>query len=439
MPSLLARAALQWDQHKLTRDIAYTLGSFVVLAASGVVINVTVTALRDASALGVFNLAYAVYILLSQLAAWGLHYSTLRHAAYYEDDRRERSGMLTTAGMLALLFGGVAAVLAVWLAPVLGVWFDSPRSGSAIAYAAFGLVFFPLNKVLLAYLNGLRRMKAFSVLQILRYVTVMLAVAAVAASPLPIEMATLAFLLAEVLTLLGALCYVAQRQLAGFVPARRVWIRRHLQFGTRGLLSGLFAEMNSRVDVILVGLFLDERATGIYSFAAMLIDGLYHVLAMVRINFNPVLVKAIKCQDWGQIRGLRRQSGHWVPRGMAGLSVAVLAGFVLFAEALLPGKGLMEGLPALLILLAGLNLVAVLVPFDNIMMVSGHPGYQTTQQMVMVGVNIAVALLAMPILGIEGAAIGTAASYLASVATLIFFTNKLLGWNLVINRASSRH
>lgn len=434
MSTLISQIVGQWRQHKLTRDITYTLGSFAVLAASGIVINIAVTALRDASALGVFNLAYAIYIVLSQFAAWGLHYSTLRHAAYYEDDQRERSGMLITAGALALLFGSGITAATVWLAPQLGSLFDSPRSGTAIAYAALGLVFFPLNKVLLAYLNGLRRMKVFSLLQALRYATVMLAATAVAASPFPIEMATLAFLLAEILTLAAAVFYLRRRQLVNFVAAQRTWVIRHLQFGTKGLLSGLFAEMNSRIDVILVGFFLDERATGIYSFAAMLVDGLYHVLAMVRINFNPILVTAVKNQDWDSAGALRRQSGRIVPWAMAGLSALVLAAFYLLAEVLMPGKGLIDGLPALLILLFGLNLIAVLVPFDNLMMVSGHPGYQTIQQVTMVGVNIVVAMLALPSLGIEGAAIGTSASYVANGMALIIFARRLLGWNLLYNR-----
>ncbi|MCC6247653.1 MAG: hypothetical protein IT499_07825, partial [Rubrivivax sp.] len=72
--------------HKLSRDIAWTLGSFVLLAASGMVINLVVAGVRDAAALGVFNQAYAVYIIASQLATLGLHYSVLRHAALHEAD-----------------------------------------------------------------------------------------------------------------------------------------------------------------------------------------------------------------------------------------------------------------------------------------------------------------------------------------------------------------
>ena len=86
----LSKLILSLRHKKLSQDIAYSLGSFVVLALSGIVINIVITGLRDAAALGVFNLAYAVYIIASQFAVWGLHYSVLRHTAFYEQDAKAR-------------------------------------------------------------------------------------------------------------------------------------------------------------------------------------------------------------------------------------------------------------------------------------------------------------------------------------------------------------
>ena len=40
----------------------------------------------------------------------------------------------------------------------------------------------------------------------------------------------------------------------------------------------------------------------------------------------------------------------------------------------------------------------------------------------------------MRVIEIEGAAIGTASSYLAAVVSLILMTDRRLGWNLLTNR-----
>lgn len=431
---LIPRILRGLRHHKLTQDIAFTMGSFMVLAISGIVINIVVTALRDAAALGVFNLAYAVYIVVSQFAAWGLHYSVLRHAAYYQDEPEERARMLYTAGICTLSLGILAAVVVAASQPLFAAAFDSEVTGRAIFIAAVGLSLFPLNKVLLAYLNGLRRMKAFSILQGLRYVTVMVFVSVLAASTVPIEYSTLCFVVAESVTAISAVIYIVNRRLATSAVFCRDWVVRHFAFGSKGLMAGMFAEVNSRVDVLIIGFFLTDRATGIYSFAAMLVDGLYHVLAMIRINFNPMLVAAIRDREWEQATLLRKQSKSYVLPAVFGLSLVLISAFYVFTAWVMPDKGLEEGLPSLLILLLSLNAVAVFVPFDNLLMVTGHPGYQTVQQSVMVIGNAVAAILLLPVIGIEGAAVGTAMSYVCGISMLVYISNRLLGWNLVSNK-----
>ena len=432
---LYTRLVESLRHQKLSQDIAYTLGSFFVLAISGIVINIVITGFRDAAALGVFNLAYAVYIVISQFAVWGLHYSVLRHAAYHESDPEQRGHMLLTATICSVVTGLVAAVSLIMTAPLFAKAFNSETTGAAICNAALGLTLFPLNKVLIAYLNGMRRMKTFAVLQAFRYVAVMIMVSAIAVSTLPIETATLGFLVAEVLTVMLACLYIVKQRLTGSLRFTPGWIARHYRFGTRVLPAGMFAEVNSRVDVLMIGFFLSDRATGIYSFAAMLVDGVYHVLAMVRINFNPVLVAAIRDRDWQTAQNLRHQSRRIVLPVTVLLALGLIAGYYMFTAWLMPpDKGLLEGLPSLAILLAGITLICFLVPFDNLLMVSGHPAYQTLQQLALVGTNIGVALLLLPVFGIEGAALGTAASYIAGILVAVFFANRLLGWNLLNNR-----
>lgn len=431
---LIDTLAARWRTHKLTRDIAWTLGSFAVLAASGMVINLVVAGTRDAAALGVFNQAYAVYIIASQLATLGLHYSVLRHAALHEADAAERGPMFLTAAACALGLGLLAAVALGAGAGELGALFDSRATGHAVAWAATGLTLFSLNKVLLAYLNGLRRMKAFALLQGLRYLLVMAVVSAIAAGPWPIEVATVAFLLAEVVTAAAAAAYIVRRGLATQLRLDGRWLRRHLRFGAKGLAAGMFAEFNSRVDVLLIGAFLADREVGIYSFAAMMVDGIYHVLAMVRLNFNPVLVGSLRDGDHAQATRLRRQSARFVLPATLAMALAAVAALWLLATWVVPQKDLQLGLPSLLILASSLVLVSALVPFDNLLMVSGHPGYQTLQQLATVGANVAVAVALLPALGIAGAACGTAASYVAGAAALLVFSRRVVGWNLLANR-----
>ena len=432
--SLLSRLTHTIRHQKLSQDISWSMLSFFILGISGILINIIITVTRDASALAVFNLAYAVYIIGSQFAVWGVHYSVLRYAAFYHDSPAERGVMLCSASVLSLITGVILAAVIYFCEPFFTLVFHSAETGQAIGHISWGLLLFPLNKVLLAYLNGLRKIKAFSVLQALRYLVIMIVVALVSASAAPIASATYAFFVSELLTTLAAGVYICRARLIDSPGLSRAWILRHLDFGSRSLMVGMCTEINTRVDVLVIGFFLSEHATGVYSFAAMLAEGIYQVLAMVRLNFNPLLVAVIRDADWTQARNLRAQAQKYVAPLLFLLSACVLAAYWVLAAWIMPDKGLLEGMPALLILLCGMNLIATFVPFDNLLLISGHPVYQTIQHLVMLGSNVAAAFLLVPIMGIEGAATGTIIGYIAGIAVMMYFTERLLSWNLILNR-----
>ena len=428
------RLVAKFGHQKLSQDIAYSLGSFVILALVGIAINVVIVATRDTAALGVFNLAYAVYITASQLATVGLHYSVLRHAAFHVESPEQRSRLFFTAAICATGLGIVAAIAMYLAEPLFARLFSSEATAAAIRNAALGLALFPLNKVVLAYLNALRRMKAIAFLQSFRYLVIFLLVSMIAVSNLPVSHLTFCFCVAEAFMLALGLAYVRHRRLAPSPTFCVSWMGQHFRFGVRALPAGLFVEVNSRIDVLMIGFFLDDKSVGIYSFAAMLVDGMYHILAMVRINFNPLLVAAARDNDYGAVGALRQQSQKMVLPLMVVLAAGLIFTYWIAATWVLPGKDLMLGIYSLIILLAALVPVSFLIPFDNLMMVSGHPGLQTMQQVATVGVNATVMVVLLPIMGIEGAAIATAFSYIAGILMLLYLARRTLGWNLLAKR-----
>jgi O-antigen/teichoic acid export membrane protein len=434
MISLLGKVKEKLLKNKLSTDIAWTLISFFTLAISGIIINIAITVFRDAAELGIFNQAYAVYIIISQFAVWGVHQSVLRHSAWFMRMPGKRERMLFSAGVIALVSGLFFALLMIIIAPSITYVFESAETGLAIQYAALGLILFPLNKVLLAYLNGIREIKAFSMFQSMRYFIVMLFVSFIAISNLSIGHSTLAFFLAEGVTTLGLMIFFWRRQYYIRPIFSNQWVIRHFKFGAKSLAGGIFSEVNSRVDIILIGIFLSDRETGIYSFAAMLVDGIYHILAMVRINFNPILVAVVRDRDWMQAHNLRSKAGKIIWPVVFMLSIFIVLAYLILATWWIPDKGLLEGLPSLLILLCGLNMICFLVPFDNLMIVSGHPIYQAIQQISAVAANFIVAIMLLPFLGIEGIALGTASSYFVGIALLSVFTSRLFCWNLISNK-----
>lgn len=420
-------------QNKLNKDIAWTLGSFSVLATSGVMINIMVTWLRDVSTLGVFNLAYTIYIIGSQIAVCGIHYSVMMHSALYESSFDKRQQLMCTASIMSLFLGFFGAIIIYVVSPLLGALFHSSAATKAIAYSALGLTLFPLNKVLLAYLNGLREMKIFSLLQSSRYIIIMVWVTFISASNLSIEYITCGFFLAEFITTCLALGYMHWKKLFIFHywNFRARWAKLHFIFGGKSLLAGMFVELNSRVDVLLIGIYLTESEVGIYSFLIMLVDGLYQVLAMVRINFNPLLVSIVRDQKFKEMQSLLYASLKYIYPITLLLSFCIILTFWVFSNFILPGKGLQEGLIPLCILSICLTCISSFIPFDNLLLSSGHPGYQTLQHLTVVFSNIFLNIIFIPLYGINGAAFATGMSYFVGIIALFILTHYFLRLNIL--------
>ncbi|MEZ5690636.1 MAG: oligosaccharide flippase family protein [Rickettsiales bacterium] len=419
--------------HKLNQDIAWTFVSFFILAASGILMNVMIVLFRDSAALGIFNLSYSIYLIGSQLAVIGIHNSVMRYSAYHKEDALERGNMLSSAAILTLIFG-FAFGLGVYLAtPLFENIFGSAESARAIGYSGFGLMLFPLNKVLISYINGLRHMRALAILQTIRYITVLLGVAIISVSDIDFTYATFSFFAAEILTTILSLVYMAKSGLLQNMRLSRKWIKEHMVFGGKGALGSIFLDMNTRIDVLLIGMFLSDSAVGIYSFAAMLVDGLQHILSMLRVNFNPVLVATIRDKNWREAKKLLYYSKIYVFFGVILLSFMVIPAFYVFISYFVADKSLLEGWKILAILFFTYIIISGFTPFDNLLLASGFPIHQTIQNMSIAIVNIILGLILIPALGITGAAASTAISYLVGTSIMIFFSYKLLGWNMISN------
>jgi O-antigen/teichoic acid export membrane protein len=430
-----ARSALQ---HKINRDIMWTLGSFFVLAASGIFMNIIIVIFRDASSLGIFNLSYAVYLIGSQIAVLGIHNSVMRYAAYHSGNTVERGTMLASASAITLLFGLIFGGLVYLSQPWLVKLFGSEEAAEAIAYTGFGLMLFPLNKVLISYINGLRHMRALSLLQTTRYLTVLTGITIISISSLSFTYATWSFFIAEALTTVSVLVYMGKAGLLKHLAITRKWIKEHLAFGFKGALGSILLDMNTRVDVLLLGVFMSESDVGVYSFAAMVIDGLQHILSMLRVNFNPILVTALRDKDWKQARQLLHYSKIYVSLGTLALALLVIPCFYIFVEYFIANKGLVEGWKVLAILFGTYVLIAGFTPFDNLLLASGHPAYQTIQNMSIALINIILCFILIPSLGIIGAAVSTALSYISGIAIMLILSYLLLGWNMLANTTTKK-
>lgn len=418
------------ERAKFVSDTLWNYAALGVQAASGILLNLIIARAYGAATLGVFNQAYAVYVIASQFAAGGIHFSTLKHVAERPADAAERTRVVAAALLVTAALGAACAAALAFFARPIGALVDSPDVGRAVLIVAPGLLFFALNKVQLAVLNGLRHMRAFAVGQALRFLLMLAFVVVAAALGWPGWLLAATFTVAEGVLALVLAPLVAGTCVRGAARGLGPWMRTHVAFGLRGFLSGVLLEINTRVDVVMLGLFLGDAAVGIYSFASMLFEGAFGLFVVVRNNVNPLLVRMLHERDTDGIRAFVRRTQRYVYPGAAvAFSLALLL-FPVGVRLVFADETFLASWPLLAILLAGLGLYAGYLPFSQILLQAGRPGTQTLLIALNVLTNVVLNAVLIPVWGPHGAAVATAASLVCAAGYLTAVVRRTLGFGL---------
>ena len=420
----MANVSSQLDR-KLLSDMVFNYGAFALVAGAGLILNFFIAIQFGVETLGVFNQIYAIYVVAAQLAVFGLHDSAQKHTAEHHGKGDERQLIARSANLAALLIGAGVALVIYLAAPLIGRIADSASVGHGIALSAPGLFFFALNKVQMGILNGDRRMRAFAVMQGVRVIAILGFVLFAEAHGWPGYVLGASFAVAELVIFAPLMILVRPWKRSGNATGARDWRRQHLSFGVKALPNGFLAESYVRIDVLILAIFVSDEAVGIYSFAAMFIEGLYQVPTVIRTVVNPVLVRLIGA---GDRRELARYGRRIMIMSLGIFIIAASLTYLIFPSLgpFFPDDLVRRAYPVLSILIGGLVFYAAFVPLDFILMQAGQPGWQSALMSLNIMINAVLNVTLIPIFGIEGAAMATAAAFAVSAVTL----NGTVWWRL---------
>lgn len=403
---------------KFQRDVLWNYASLAVLTVCGFGLYVLISRVYDERALGVFQQVYAVYVFASQLAVGGIDRSVLRSLAEHADDRAQRSRVLV--GSLVPAFGIALFASGAYYFGRNGIatWLDSPGVARGMAMSAPGLFFFALNKVGLGAVNGLQRMRAFAIYQALRYVLILAGCGAAILVELPGDELAIVFTISEgVLFVLLAIEILRQLELpldAGW----KDWCARHVGYGAKSVLSGVLLELNARVDVLMIGVYLSDASVGIYAWAVQIAEGVFQLLVVLQNVYNPILARHIGAGERDELRVIVRRGKRWTYAGMVVAGALAVALYPIALDILTGKPEFAQSYPPFAWLMLGIVAASGYLPFAQTLLMAGHPGWHTLYMVLTVGTNVAGNAILIPRYGIVGAAQATALSFALSVVYL---------------------
>ncbi len=408
-------------------DLAWNYASLVILGASGITLNVMIGLFYDSETLGVFNQVVAAYIFFSMLASGGINFSILRSIAERAGDRDACAAVLLGAVVPTVVLSAIMTTAFWFSADTVAGWLQSPAVAQGMRMVSAGLFFFAINKVLISAVNGLRHMRAFAVFQALRWLLVLCGLLIAVALSVPGPWLAGVFTFGET-TLFVLLVIEVSRQLPwwkqrGWLP----WISRHLAFGVKSVLSGVLLELNSRVDILMLGYFLDDAKVGVYSYAALFAEGFFQVLVVLKNNYNPILARHIADRRLEELRQIIRTGRNRIYVALFVAGVFAILVYPLLLDLLTNKPEFRLSETPFSILVAGIVLAAGYLPFQNLLSMANFPAWHSLLISLVVLFNIVANASLIPVWGINGAAVATAAAFVVSAFLLRTMAGRLVG------------
>jgi O-antigen/teichoic acid export membrane protein len=400
---------------RLRRDIVWNLVPVALLAGVGLGSNFAIFRWWGPDALAIFNLVTTAVFVFAVIGAFGLQFSVLRAVAEAPLDRARIASVVVGALVPNLILAVAVTAGFLLLRGTFAHLLDSPAIAEGMVFAAPGLFCFSINKVLFNVVNGLRRMRAFAVYTSLRYV--LIAVGVIAAKQLGFGMGRLPI----VWTITECTMFVVLSfELLftvdiGRASSWRGWMWRHLDFGGRGVLATLAYEINTKLDIWMLGVFgIEKNLIGVYVIAAALNEGATQLAVVLQNNLNPMMAKDLAEDRPKVVAELARRTRRWFVPAFA---LACAVGTLLFPSALpwlMKDSSIHAGAVPFAVLMGGLVLASPYLPFTQILLMANRPGWHTGFVITVMAINFIGDVVLIPRYGLLGAAIATAAAVVSS-------------------------
>lgn len=203
------------------------------------------------------------------------------------------------------------------------------------------------------------------------------------------------------------------------------WSKSHISFGKYVLFSGLIIELNTKIDIIILSIFVDQKSVGIYSFAATLGEGFYLLITVFRnLNssnvskqlFYPSNLDYKKKQD-----GIKYILGFIYTIGVMSILAYQLFAWLATGDKLIMVKGFWIYAAYAISLIISARYLLI----DNIFILAKKPLLDNRIRLMSLFSNLLLSLILVPFFSIYGAILALAVSILINAIAIRYFSSSV--------------
>lgn len=405
---------------KYKKSVLWNCISLCVMAFAGLMMNAIVAFFYDASTLGIFNETYAWYVILSQISVCGIHMAVLKFVPEQQSVADKRMVLKS-----AILITGIISVVITMLAEFLFLFIYNVEWCHTLQIACIGLIFFSLNKVLLNYLNAIYLLTLYALIQCLRYFLFVFILMIISLIGWRYEWLAVTFPLSESFTFFAALFFLwVYDGVKGNISKH--YIKKLFLFGIRIFPSNMVLELNTKTDIICLGLLIDDTAKiGVYSFAVLFSEGFYQLFTIIRKFINPKIAELnVRNKLNEYIEQIKVSVHHYLFWGTVVIYIMVL--MIYYIISIMIDQEYQIGIIYIAVICFSIGINAEKIIFGDILAQTGHPWEESKMNLVTIGSNAVLNIILILCFGITGAAVATGLSYFIYSAYLRYLIDKKL-------------
>lgn len=362
---------------------------------------------------GIFVLVWVTIIILGSISCLGLHTSIIRFIPEYQakGQTAELRGILLGSRLFVLAFSSACAAIGA-----LGIWLFEPSIEHYYVLPFYlGLVCLPMI-ALGDQLEGIARANSWALWAMapayfIRPLLILLflwGVYLAGYSP-DATSAVIAAILATYITTIVQLAVISRRAESGLPPAKpRFLLRQWAAVSLPIFLVEGFFFLLTNADVLMVGFFMEPTDVAVYYAAVKTLALVHFVYFAVKAGVAQRYATFIHGGETEALALFARETVSWTfwPSVLMAMVVLLLGKPIL----MLFGPGFETGYPLLFLLVGAVIVRAAVGPAESLLTMGGHQNVCAGIFAVTLALNIALNFLLIPILGLWGAALATAAA-----------------------------
>ena len=359
--------------------------------------------------LGLFNKSYAIFIVLGHLFLFSIHENLVKNLT----SAKNRTEYLSSIFFIALC----CCILSIFFFIIINFFLSDSDLFYGINhyFLLWTIPLFIINKFFFAVLNADKKFHLYFFLNCLRPIFIFSLMLLLFYNNINISNV---FFVSETILLFVNLTIYKKFNIEILInKINFIILKKIIFFNTLSLPHSLLSYSFLRIDIIILSFFISLENLGYYSFASMIIEGIYQLLTMMRDRINPDIAIQLQLKKYK----LSLYYKKIFINIFLFFSIFLITYFIFFPSfSIISNYDYNLSRNLFLIISCGLFIFSISSVMEHIFLMNNKPHYQSFYIILGNLLNIILNIVLIKMFGVYGAAFATSVTF-AILSLIIFY------------------